>query len=377
MIRTAIFALCLAVAGASWAQDTEDYEAKLRELKKLISELQTQLDQVNSTKDSLSKELSDSETEIGQLNKKIKQIEGELDQEKKRLALLHEQRAQLQANQSQQSKAVAEQLVSAYKLGNQNQLKALLNLDDSNQLARILRYHKYIVDARQDKINAYLATVRELNQVEPAILAASDKLSAQQADLRSRQDQLQQANSKRKLTLAKLTSESKSAGKELERAIAERAQLQKLLDEVSQMVADIPTPDDQQPIAALKGKLAWPVQGKIKQNFGASRAGGKLQWDGILIAAPAGTPVRSLHGGRVVYSDWLRGQGLLLIIDHGAGYLSLYGHNETLYKEVGDWVKSGEVIGLAGTSGGQDQAGLYFEIRYKGQPQNPKSWCRG
>lgn len=377
MLKTLTFAVCMAFTAATWAQNADEYEAKLTELKQLISQLQSQLSEVNNVKDKLSSELSQSETEISDLTKKIEGIKKELSQEKKQLALLREQRVDLQAKRQQQAKAVASQLVSAYKLGNQSHLKALLNMDDQHQMARLLRYHKYIVDARQDKIDAYLETVANLDRVEPAIAASAARLRQQQDGLQDRQSALRSANSKRKQTLAKLTSRSQTTQQQLSKALSEQEQLQQLLTEVTTLLADIPTPDDQQPISELRGKLAWPVQGKVKHRFGSARAGGKLKWDGLLIAAPAGTPVKALHGGRVVYSDWLRGQGLLMIVDHGSGYLSLYGHNQTLYKEVGDWVKSGEVLALAGSTGGQAETGLYFEIRHKGKPQNPSRWCRG
>ncbi|BFM09375.1 murein hydrolase activator EnvC family protein [Halioxenophilus aromaticivorans] len=377
MRKTAIFVVGMLLAGATYGQNADEYEAKLKQLKQAISELQGQLKEVNSAKDQLNSELSKSETAIGDLTQKIQRIEGELAQEKKQLALLREQRDSLQASRKQQATAVAEQLVSAYKLGGQSQLKAILNLDDSYQIARLLRYHQYIVDARQSKIEQYLATVRELDQVEPAIAASAAKLEQQQATLSDQQQTLQSAQKQRKQTLAKLAQESRSAEQRLKQMTSERDELQRLLDEVTTLLADIPTPSDQQPIRELRGKLAWPVEGKIKHRFGTQRAGTDLKWDGVWLAAAAGTPVKALHGGRVVYSDWLRGQGLLLIVDHGAGYLSLYGHNQTLYKEVGDWVKAGETVGLAGDSGGQTEAGLYFEIRHQGKPQNPKRWCRG
>lgn len=376
MIKTCTLLLFLLTASTSWAQNADEYETKLAKLKQLIGELQQQLEDVSSAKDELSSELSGSETEIGDLTKRIKQIEQELTQEKKQLALLREQRKKLQTKRQAQAKAVSKQLVSAYKMGNQSQLKALLNLDDTEQLARLIQYHKYIVDARQSKIDEYLSTVHELDQVEPAIIASTAQLSQKQSALLNRQSQLQQANRQRQKTLALLAKRGKSAQQELAKATSERDQLQKLLDEVTSLLAAIPTPADQQPISELRGQLAWPVKGKVKHRFGSQR-GGQLKWDGMLIAAPEGTPINALHGGRVVYSDWLPGQGLLIIVDHGNNYLSLYGHNQTLYKEVGDWVGSGETLGLAGSTGGQKESGLYFEIRYKGQPQNPTSWCRG
>ena len=152
--------------------------------------------------------------------------------------------------------------------------------------------------------------------------------------------------------------------------------LQALLDRITASIADLPTPGDTTPFVREKGKLLLPVSGRITDRFGTSRNNGKLRWNGIFIAAPRGAPVRAIHYGRVVFSDWLRGFGLLLIIDHGDGYMSLYGHNQVLYTEVGDWVTAGEIVATVGDTGGQNRAGLYFEIRYKGKPTNPQLWCQ-
>lgn len=357
-------------------EDAEAYQAKLEELKELIDQLKTELKKVNQAKDELSSELATSETEISDLTRKIERLQGELKQEKKQLALLREQRDQLQQQKRLQSREVEQQLLSAYKLGNQSQLKVLLNQEDSEQIARMLQYHRYIVEARQEKIAAYLATVDELNQVEPAIIAKSERLQTQQDELQKRHADLANANQQRKQTLAKLASRERSTEEDLAELIAQQRELEQLLEEVTQILAHIPIPDDQQPFAKQRGRLHWPVKGRIKHRYGSARAGGKLTWDGVFITAAEGSSVTSVHGGRVVYSDWVRGLGLLMIIDHGDGYLSLYGHNQTLYKDVGEWVGTNEVIALAGNSGGQSQSGLYFEIRQNSEPQNPSQWCR-
>jgi septal ring factor EnvC (AmiA/AmiB activator) len=143
------------------------------------------------------------------------------------------------------------------------------------------------------------------------------------------------------------------------------------------MLVDIPAEaDGQQPFHSRKGKLRWPARGRLAQRFGAPRSGG-LRWRGVMIEAQEGGEVRAVSQGRIAFSDWMRGFGLLLIIDHGDGYMSLYGHNQTLYKEVGEWVDTGEVVALLGASGGRTESGLYFEMRHKGRPINPVHWCAG
>ena len=155
-------------------------------------------------------------------------------------------------------------------------------------------------------------------------------------------------------------------------------QLQKLIDSIQEIFDDAPEVEEiaRQPFADLKGKLAWPVKGKLRKMFGRRKPLSNLRWQGVLIEAPSGRYVRAVSHGRVAFADWLRGFGNLIIIDHGNSYLSLYGHNESLFKAAGEWVEAGDVIGSTGDSGGQAKSGLYFEIRRNGKPQNPTRWCK-
>ena len=146
------------------------------------------------------------------------------------------------------------------------------------------------------------------------------------------------------------------------------------MDELKALLAEFPAESSQR-FSAVRGQLAWPVPGRLVNDYGQPRAG-SLRWNGVLVGAESGTSVRSLYYGRVVFADWLAGMGLLLVIEHGEGYMSLYGHNEALLKEAGDWVEPGERVALVGDSGGQGTPGLYFEIRRAGEPQNPHRWIK-
>ena len=154
----------------------------------------------------------------------------------------------------------------------------------------------------------------------------------------------------------------------------DRQELEELLEAIEQAVVELQLPEDYQPFASTRGTLAWPVDGRRRNSFGASRGAGGMRWHGINLAAAEGSAVRAIHHGRVVYADWLRGSGLLLILDHGDGYMSLYAHNQSLLKEVGEWVAPGTPISTVGNSGGLDRAGLYFEIRKDGKPVDPVVW---
>jgi septal ring factor EnvC (AmiA/AmiB activator) len=153
----------------------------------------------------------------------------------------------------------------------------------------------------------------------------------------------------------------------------EMAELQSLVDELTRLLTSLPI-SDAEPFAKTRGRLEWPTDGRIMQRFGQSRADGRLRWDGVLLAAGAGEDVRAVHHGRVVYADWLQGMGLLVIIEHGNGYLSLYGHNQDVIAEIGEWVTPGAVIAHVGDSGGRAIPGLYFEIRKDGKPVDPDGW---
>ncbi|MEX1033351.1 MAG: peptidoglycan DD-metalloendopeptidase family protein [Cellvibrionaceae bacterium] len=175
--------------------------------------------------------------------------------------------------------------------------------------------------------------------------------------------------------LARLNESIETKDQELQQLARDRQYIEQLMTEIVATVGHQNTFNSDAPFAELRGKLPWPAEGQIAHSFGSERVAGKMKWDGVLIRASEGEPVKAIHHGRVVFADYLRGHGLLIIVDHGEGYMSLYAHNQTLKKAVGNWVEAGEVIASVGSSGGQRQAGLYFEIRQHGRPTNPGTWC--
>lgn len=362
---------------AQTASSDEDYQAKLDELRVIIEQVKKEIGQVRDSKNELVDELESNEKDIGSLSKKADSIEKELDHQKKQLALLRQQRNQVNQNKNEQAVSIRQHIVSAYKLGHQSNLKTLLNQEDTELSARMVKYHEYIVNARTDRIAEYQATLEKLTALDREITTKTERFARQKQNLEQQRNALEAANTKRKQTLARLNQQLRQQGKQLSSLTQEQADLEQLIKEVAQVILAIPTPEDHNPFNHQRGKLKWPVKGKIKHRFASAKAAGRLTWDGVLITTKRGAEVSAVHGGRVVFSDWLKGQGMLLIVDHGDGYLSLYGHNETLFKEVGDWVNKNEVIALAGSTGGRSEPGLYFEIREDGKPLNPAKWCRG
>jgi septal ring factor EnvC (AmiA/AmiB activator) len=241
----------------------------------------------------------------------------------------------------------------------------------------VLVYYQYFGRARASQIAAINAHLDQLAGLDAELAAEEQRLTMLEDQQRGEVAKLQSARERRGRALVSLETESKSRAKELERLKEQQGGLEKLVRELRRALERIekfPT-DSKDAFARLRGKLAWPVAGRLVASFGQTRAGG-VKWDGVLLAGTQGTPVRAVYHGRVVYADWLSGLGLLTIIDHGDGYLSLYGHNERLYKEVGERVTAGDTIATVGDSGGRPRPELYFEIRKAGKPVDPRPWFK-
>ncbi|NIB39666.1 peptidoglycan DD-metalloendopeptidase family protein [Pseudomaricurvus alkylphenolicus] len=383
MLRPLLFplfalALPLLLSSNALAQQSsdEDYQAKMQELQRAISELKTELSTVKNTRDKLQQNLQRSEVDIGKLLKKIERLKGELASQKKQLTQLNQQRVELHSAKRDQQKHIAEHINTAYRLGNQSQLKLLLNQQDPAQVARTLRYYQYFLDARADQIDTYLDTIAELDTIEPRIQKRTAELETSRKRLGERHRQLSKRQAEREKALARLQQSIQRKDQQLAQMAQDKQQLQRLLDEVAATIANLALPGDGRPFGSQKGRLRYPTKGKIVQRFGSARAAGKLKWEGVLISSKEGTPVKAVHHGRVVFADYLRSYGLLVIVDHGDGYMSLYAHNQSLLKDTGDWVSEGDILAKVGNTGGQAQAGLYFEIRHQGKPTDPARWCR-
>ncbi|MFT6645796.1 MAG: septal ring factor EnvC (AmiA/AmiB activator), partial [Patiriisocius sp.] len=275
-----------------------------------------------------------------------------------------------------QQKQIALQIRAAYEMGQQPYLKVLLNQQDPQKIERMMAYYSYITDARQAEITSYEETITQLANLGQLITEQNQSLLDQRVQLRTQQSGLLTARQGKQQVLVLLNQEIRSTGNELERRLADRQQLDDLLNRITASIANLASQTDTRPFAEMRGDLLLPVAGHVRQKFGARRYEGKLRWNGLLIEAKEGEPVHAIHYGRVVFSEWLRGFGLLMIVSHGNGYMSLYGHNQVLYRETGDWVAAGETIASVGNTGGQSDFGLYFEIRSAGKPFDPQLWCQ-
>jgi len=368
--------LFMLLASASGSADNDTTARDLKKLKQTIEALRKELDATKSTRDEVSKTLEKTEKNISVLSKRVKEIQQQLENQEENLQQLRDERSQLNQQKHQQEGLVSDYLNAAYRLGQQGNLRLLLNQEDPTRVARNLKYYDYFIRARTEKITQYVNTIKRINSIEPEIAYETQRIEQNLAQLKNQQSRLQSAQKERKLLLTTLDSRIVSQDQKLRNLTEDRRRLEELMSKVIENIADIKLNPGSQKFSNLKGKLPWPTQGRVLKRFGSSRVANKMRWEGLLIDSAEGDPVKAVHYGQVVFSDYLRGHGLLLILDHGGGFMSLYAHNQALFKELGEWVNSGDTIASVGSSGGQKDAALYFELRYKGKPTDPQRWLR-
>jgi septal ring factor EnvC (AmiA/AmiB activator) len=356
--------------------DAADERAKLEVLRSRISGLQAEIQTKRGEKTELAGHLQDAERQIGRLARKLRVLDARLQRQRQRLKQLRDdQLAQTRALDGQRA-ALAQQVRAAYAMGRQERLKILLNQQDPATVSRVMVYYDYLNRARAQRMRDIRVQMQRLAVVEREILDEERTLAGLRDEQEAELTSMQRTQAIRQRVVAELIRELGDQGRQLKRLQGNERDLQTLIKGLEQALADIPTVYPQQrKFAGLRGRLPWPAKGRLVNRFGAPKLG-SLRWDGVMISAPEGREIRAVHYGRVAFADWLRGFGLLLIVDHGDGYMTLYGHNQSLFKEAGDWVDVGEPLALVGSSGGRERAGVYFGIRHQGRAVDPAKWCK-
>ena len=361
----------------SMADDKSAKEKQLKTLLRKIDKLKKSIDVKEDNRSSYTKQLKSVERKIGKVNRQISATDKKITAKKSELKALRATRLKHQKKLSQENDYLAEQVYAAFTLGRQERAKLLFSQQNPQALQRNLVYYQYFSNARVALINDVQRNIDKIIATEELIRQAQLELEQNQKSLETQIKGLKVDLGKRKTIISSLSKELKQQGGSLSRLQDEATQLQNLIKSIEEIFVDAPELEiSQKAFAELKGKLAWPVKGKLKKLFGRNKPQSELRWQGVVIEAPNGRQVKAVSHGRIAFADWLRGLGNLVIIDHGNSYLSLYGHNESLYKSAGEWVEAGDVISTIGNSGGQNKSGLYFEIRKKGRPQNPTGWCK-
>ena len=425
MLRVLIALALTCLLQPAFADERAQTQQQLDATRQDIAELKKLLGKLQEEKSGVQKDLRGTETEMGKLEKQVDALQQELKKSESELQRLDTEKKKLQSARTEQQKLIAIQARAAYQNGRQEYLKLLLNQQNPEKFARTLTYYDYLSQARLEQLKSFNETLRQLANVEKEIELQQAQLLVQKSSLDTQREELEKVRKERQVALAKLNEDVKARDSKLKAREQDQAQLAKVLKTIEETLArqareaeearqkaliaqqeaekkrlreaqadasDAPRkPARSSPgplvstggetfggaFASARGKLPWPVNGRLLARFGQTRGDDtRTKWDGVMISATAGSQVHAVHGGRVVFADWLRGAGLLVILDHGNGYLSLYGHNQTLLKAAGDVVKAGESISTVGNSGGQDTPALYFAIRQQGRPSDPTQWCR-
>jgi len=357
------------------AQTPAEKEADLKQVRARIDSIRQSIQAESGRRDELANQLKNAELDIQTKRQSLAEIRQERRESERQLAELRREQQQTEREIADERAQLALSLRLAYMNGSAEQLKLLLNQQDPAQLGRMLTYYGYFGRARADRIAAISDRLEHLALITERIARETERLKQVETSQADRVSSLAEARKERSRQLAAIQSTLKSRGDQLKRLEREAASLEKLIAELRRALSDFPSLAPQG-FEKVRGKLPWPLNGKVIARFGEFRAGGPLKWEGVMIGAPAGTQVRAPFHGRVVYADWLNGFGLLVVLDHGGGYLSLYGNNEELYRKVGDTVAPGDPIGALAERGAGDQPALYVEIRKGKQPLDPRQWFR-
>ncbi|MDX9885640.1 murein hydrolase activator EnvC family protein [Thauera sp.] len=428
--------LCGATPEAVLAQpagEIAERRSDLDDLKKRIRDLQRDMARTEASRSSATKSLADSERAVSRVVRELAKLEAERRDAEKKLALLEGEQRETVARIDARRDELAEWLRRHYLQGGADSMAPLLSAQDPNQLARDAHYLEHLGRARLELIDGLRADLDQTRRRAEEIQSRRDRLAALEGEQRSRRGELQAEQARRKQALAEVSRQLQAQKKQVGTLQQDEQQLAKVIDtlvkrarevaareaarrlaaqrEAERRAAEVravqeraaqaraperpasPRPRAAEPVVGevrdaagptptgvrfgqLRGQLRFPVRGELVGRFGAPRADGGTTWKGVFIRAGSGADVRAVAGGEVVFSDWLRGYGNLIIVDHGGDYLSIYGNNDALLKEVGERVGGGDAIASVGAGGVGNESGLYFEIRHQGQPLDPMQWVR-
>lgn len=360
------------VIAAATDDDAAAANSALQEIVKELNALDQWFNIADRKRIALQKALRAQDRKVAETGKAMRSASANIAKARGELAELAARKARLQDQRDQQAASIAGHISAAWRLNGRDLVRQVLNQEDTAELDRMLKYHQYFANARVDAVNDFADTVAQLDANAVELTRQAQRLQDQQAALSRSEKTLRAERGAQRELIASLKAETVSRTEQRKRLLTDRARLESLLAELAKRS----TAQDGSGFVANKGKLPMPLQARISKAYGSKRNDGELTWNGVLFSAATGTSVQAVYQGKVVFANWLRGYGLLLIVDHGGSYMTLYGHADSLYKNVGDWVESGEPVASAGLSGGAQNAGLYFEVRHKGKTLDPINWLQ-
>lgn len=408
----------LVLLALSWplcagANQADRKQSELDALKQRLQTLQQDFRNTQAHRKEAVDELRQSERAISSAVRQLRQLDGERQRTQGELQTLAQQTEATAVRIRKQQSHLAQALKGAYQRGQSDALKLILNGGDPNQTARDLRYLAHLSRAQHAMIDVLRADLAQLDALQQQTAQKSNELAQLQAARETEQKKLLADKRAREQVLQKLQAQIQQQQRQISNLKRDERSLTQLVERLNRLMAqqaareaararaaqqkkqaagqdaaarprrplavNTETPvafRSDQPFSRLKGSLRLPVAGELMNHFGAPREGGGVSWKGLFIRAAQGTAVKAIAAGQVVFSEWLRGFGNLVIVDHGEGYMSLYSNNESLYKQVGERVQPGDAIASVGNSGGQPDTGLYFEMRHQSRPVNPLLWVK-
>ena len=381
LVSLALLLHCFAGNGVVVAQPEDERAAQEAQAKQTLEALREEMRALEAAREATKGEridqtraLREADLALAQVARATREVEDRLAAQQLELAALTRRRAELEQGLQAQRDAVAALLRSAYAVGRHSELRLLFAPERVGTTARLLAYHRFLQRDRAQRIAAIAADIAELARVRAEAESTATALEASRTALVAQQAALDAERLQRRETLARIEGALGDHAVRLATLGKSEKSLLQLLERLRDAIADIPAVlAGSEAFSGLRGRLPWPLGGRLLAGFGSKGADGRAQ-QGVLIAGDAGARVKSVAHGRVAYADWLQGYGLLAIVDHGDGYMSLYAHNEALLKDVGEWVERGEDVATAGTSGGSVAPGVYFELRKDGRPVDPVRW---
>ena len=365
---------CAGVVAA--AQEREQAERDLSEVSAAIADIQAWLQQAATRETEQESALRETQLALSDAQQALAEQTQALAAARAEQQSLQQQSRELLASKREQEQVLAALLRHAYINRKDNALKSLLNAESLSEGARQLQYTRYLSEFQLDRIANFNATLSELAALDAEVAQNLSLMDRQQQQAIRLENELAQARESQAAALAELRNSIASRSSAMTQLQTQQSELQQLIEEITRALEGVSSFDQITPLTERRGKLPPPVDEPVAHAFGAIYGGGSLVRKGLSYAPNPGNPVRAVHAGRVVFADWLRGSGLLIVLDHGQGYMSLYGHNEALTVSGGDWVDAGEVLARSGINSSDRTAGLYFEIRRNGEPQDPTAWLR-
>jgi murein hydrolase activator len=375
LLRALVLAPLAAMPGAAGAASASQAEAQLHALQERIERVSREVGRDALERDRLARNLRSAELAVAAARSELETLREQEHTHSERRTALAGERARVSAALAHERAALAAQLQVAYQLGRHEPLQLLLNQRDPAAAARMFTWYGYFGRARAAQIAGIAQQVQRIDALDAELAQQEQALQQLRRARQDRLAQLESGRTRRQSALANLQAEARSRAASLARLRSQRADLERLLRELARVVRPAAPVDYGSDFGRLRGQLDWPVAGRLVASFGETRASG-VNWDGMVVATAPAAPVRAIARGRVIYADWLPGLGLLAILDHGDGYLTLYGYNDQLRRAVGEQVATGDVIASAGDSGGRPEPELYFEIRRAGRPIDPRPWFR-